>query len=355
MSEIDKVEVLMKSNTLVKSRYNLTLMECRVFMYILYSLQKSKDGKMFCTIKNEDLGKLSDNRNLGFVKGITSTLDSILDKHIYFEEYTESGQVGDWGKYNLINGYTYLKESNCFKIEVSERVFDLLISYLDTGYTPVNLNVWLSLKSISAQRLYELLRLWSGSKKSIEYTVEDIKNYMMLEDKYKEYSNFKRRIITPGIKELNETGLFNIDFKETKVGRRVNSIIFDVDDMDKRKYFDMEVKELVPKVIEDISTSASTTNKEIVKSEIHVPDESVFTRGTLRSFKMDFKDIDFKNDYMNRAFNDAVMITLDRDDVDQIKATSYKFFKGTLDNKVVEYKLEEENDIKHKSDIDMYW
>ncbi len=29
---------------------------------------------------------------------------------------------------------------------------------------------------------------------------------------------------------------------------------------------------------------------------------------------------------MNKAFNDAVMITLDRDDIDQIKANSHKFF-----------------------------
>ncbi|MGL5331185.1 MAG: replication initiation protein [Peptostreptococcaceae bacterium] len=357
MNEDNKLEVLMKSNTLVKARYNLTLMECRVFMYILYSLQKSKDGKMYCYVTNNDFARLSDNRNLGFIKGIKSVLDSILDKHIYFEEYTETGEVGDWGKYNLINGYMYLKDSQKFKIEVSEKVFDLLISYLDTGYTPVNLNVWLNLKSISAQRLYELLRLWSGSKKSIEYTVEDIKNYMMLEEKYKEYSNFKRRIITPGIKELNETGLFNIDFKETKVGRKVNSIIFDVDDMDARKYFDKEVKELVPKVINDISNSSSSNeiNQKQREVQFYVPDESVFTKGTLRSFKMDFKEVDFKNRYMDKAFNDAIMITLDRDDVEQIKATSYRFFKGTLDNKIIEYKTEEKADKTHEEEMGKYW
>ncbi|EPZ61634.1 hypothetical protein H476_3621, partial [[Clostridium] sordellii VPI 9048] len=47
---------------------------------------------------------------------------------------------------------------------------------------------------------------------------------------------------------------------------------------------------------------------------------------------------------MERAFDDAVMITLDRDDVETIKATSYKFFKTTLDNKIDEYKLEEQKD-----------
>ena len=81
----------------------------------------------------------------------------------------------------------------------------------------------------------------------------------------------------------------------------------------------------------------------------------MFTKGTLRRFKLDFKGIDFKNEYMNRAFEDAVMITLDRDDVETIKATSYKFFKGTLDNKIVEYKKEEQEDFKHKKDMEIHW
>ena len=58
---------------------------------------------------------------------------------------------------------------------------------------------------------------------------------------------------------------------------------------------------------------------------------------------------------MEKAFEDAVMITLDRDDVETIKATSYKFFKGTLDNKIIEYKLEEQDELKHKQEMDMFW
>ncbi|MEN2259776.1 hypothetical protein AAIB48_20465 (plasmid) [Paraclostridium benzoelyticum] len=70
---------------------------------------------------------------------------------------------------------------------------------------------------------------------------------------------------------------------------------------------------------------------------------------------MDFENIDFKNDYMKKAFDDAVMITLDKDDVETIKAVSYKFFKGTLDNKILEYKKEYEEDLKHKEEMDLFW
>ncbi|MGL6105110.1 hypothetical protein, partial [Romboutsia sp.] len=69
----------------------------------------------------------------------------------------------------------------------------------------------------------------------------------------------------------------------------------------------------------------------------------------------DFKHIDFRNKYMEKAFDDALMITLERDDVDDIKASSYKFFKATLDNKIVEYKLEEKEDVEHQRNIELFW
>lgn len=58
---------------------------------------------------------------------------------------------------------------------------------------------------------------------------------------------------------------------------------------------------------------------------------------------------------MEKAFDDAVMISLDRDDIETIKATSYKFFKGTLENKIEEYKKEKEEDIKHQKEMDWNW
>ena len=61
-----------------------------------------------------------------------------------------------------------------------------------------------------AQRIYELLRLWSGTKTVITYGVEELKEFFMLQDSYPQYGNFKRRVILPAIKELNDTGFFCI-------------------------------------------------------------------------------------------------------------------------------------------------
>lgn len=379
IEELESNRILMKNNMLVKARYSLSLIENRVFLSMLYKLQKKSDGVLTCSISHSEFKDIIKFKQKNTVKGILEVLEDLRKKPIYFKEEKKNKKGNLWGAYGFINGYEYDDELGIFNIEASEKIHNLLKEYLKMGYTPVNVQIWLSLNNSYAQRFYDLLRLWSGTKDTINYKLDEIKELLMLEDKYSKYNDFKRRVILPAIKELNETGYFEIDIKENKVGRKVDSIDFYIKDLDKRKYFtkDEIIKEIPGMVLEEVAITHDENdceNKEEIilndkviiepeiisdikenKLEIFIPDESIFTKGTLRRVKMDFKDIDFKNKYMEKAFEDAVMITLDKDDVETIKATSYKFFKGTLDNKIVEYKLEEKEDINHKREMDMFW
>lgn len=379
IEELESNRILMKNNMLVKARYSLSLIENRVFLSMLYKLQKKSDGVLTCSISHSEFKDIIKFKQKNTVKGVLEVLEDLRKKPIYFKEEKKNKKGNLWGAYGFINGYEYDDELGIFNIEASEKIHNLLKEYLKMGYTPVNVQIWLSLNNSYAQRFYDLLRLWSGTKDTINYKLDEIKELLMLEDKYSKYNDFKRRVILPAIKELNETGYFEIDIKENKVGRKVDSIDFYIKDLDKRKYFtkDEIIKEISGIELEEVAITYDENdceNKEEIiindkviiepeiisdtkenKIEIFIPDESIFTKGTLRRVKMDFKDIDFKNKYMEKAFEDAVMITLDKDDVETIKATSYKFFKGTLDNKIVEYKLEEKEDIDHKREMDMFW
>lgn len=351
-------KILMKNNVLVQAKYNLSLVENRVFLLLLYKLQKTPNGVLSCEITHDEFKQIikkSKDRTIGSIEEI---LSGLRRKPIYFIKEKNNGDIS-WGEYGFINGFEYDVKSKTFHIESSEKIYSLIQNYLENGYTPNNLAVLFGLGNYYAQRLYDLLRLWSGTKSVITYSIDELKMYLSLEGKYEDYNTFKRRVIIPAIKALVDIGCFEIDFKENKVGRKVDSIDFIVKDLDKRKYF---TKDIVAEVaaLEKVAISvdddvSDKTKEKVVVSEVFVPDEEVFTKGTLRSFKKDFRGIDFKNKYMEKAFDDAVMITLDRDDVDTIKATSYKFFKGTLDNKIAEYKIEEKEDIEHQRNIEMFW
>jgi len=377
--DIQNPKILMKNNVLIQAKYSLTLVENRIFLLMMYKLQKESNGVLSCEISHDEFKQIIKHAKDKTIKNISKSLSSLRKKSIFFMEEKENKKGIIWGEYGFLNGFTYDDERKIFKIEASEKIYDLLNNYLQTGYTPANLAALFSMKNYYSQRLYDLLRLWSGTKSVINYSLEDLKMYLQLDESYPEYGNFKRRVILPAIKELNETGYFEIDFKENKVGRKVDSIDFYVKDLDKRKYFTNEdviadIPSLVVKEVEVTNDNAVFDNKEertsksnyvissdnvdndkISEFEFLVPDEDIFTKGTLRSFKKDFRNIDFKNEYMERAFDDAVSITLERDDVEIIKVSSYKFFKGTLDNKILEYKSEEKEDISHKKEMDMFW
>ena len=228
-----KNKVLFKDNVLVKTKYDLKTIENKLFTMILYKLQRDKNI-LRCKMTHDEIKSIVKNKNENSIKGIGEILEKLSTKKIYIEEIKSNQKNKIWHKYNLINGFSYDEEFNTFEIEATEKIYSLVAKkFKDGGYTPINLAVFFTLKNPYAQRLYDLLRLWSYSKKNINYKISDLKEFFMLDENYSEYGNFKRRVILPAIKELNKTNFFKIDIKENKVGRKVESIDFIVDDFDK--------------------------------------------------------------------------------------------------------------------------
>ena len=324
---MDNDRILMKNNYLIKAKYDLSLIQSRVFIVMLYKLQKDNNGEMSCIIQRNELKQIINKKSLHSIKGITEVLDELMKQKIYFKEIKPNSTHSVWGKYNLINGFEYDDEFDSFKIVCSQRVYELLTNYLEIGYTPINLTIFLSLKSCYAQRMYDLLRLWSNTKREIIYSVQELKELLMVQNKYKSYTDFQRNVITPAVKNLNNTGMFEITYTSKKTGRTVTDIIFNVKDLDKRKYF--EKKENI-QLSEPVNYSNSKTINMLNK---------YLTKGTRILFDKDFEEYKYNLDdgYFVNALYDAVSITLDKDKVEIIDNFSYKYFKRTLENKLKYY------------------
>lgn len=320
-----KKNILMKNNILVKARYHLTSIQSNVLIVILYELQKDAKRGMSCTINRKDFINIISSNDKKTVNGIKQLLNELMQEVIYFKEIKENGKNAIWGKYNLISGYEYDDETDEFTVACSERVYDLLVSYLEIGYTPINVENYLVLKNSYSKRMYDLLRLWSGTKNKINYTISELKELLMLENKYNKYSDFKRKVIDSSVNELNKTNIFEIEYKENKNGRKVTNIDFFVKDLEDRTYF-----------IEDNGDNKNNIpkNPHNQSGEFFIPDATLFTKGTLILFKRDFKDFDFKEDYIEDAFYKSAAVIFEKDDVEKIYANGYEYFKQTLLEKI---------------------
>lgn len=317
----DKKNILMKNNILIKARYHLTSIQSNVLIVILYELQKDAKRGMSCTIHRKDFLNIISSNDKKTINGVKQLLNELMQETIFFKEIKENGKNAIWGKYNLISGFEYDDETEEFTIACSERVYDLLVSYLEIGYTPVNVENYLSLKNSYSKRMYDLLRLWSGTKSKINYTIDELKELLMLENKYDKYSDFKRKVIESSVRELNDTKMFEISFKENKSGRKITNIDFFVKDLDDRTYF--------------IENNGDNINSAPVKSqnpsgEFFIPDPNIFTKGTLTLFKRDFNKFDFKEEYTQDAFYEAAAAIFEKDDVEKVYVKGYAYFKQTL-------------------------
>ena len=226
----NKQEILMKNNKMIKAKYDLNLIENRAFQLILVRMQQKNEDTLIAEILRKDFEKVLKKDLYKTKKGLTEVLDKLYDAKIYFID-----EEGD-GKARFINNFKFIENDTKVRIKADAEIYKMLFHYLK-GYTPINLPIFFSFKSYYTQRLYEFLRLWTNTKKVINYSIEELRDLLMLKNKYTLYKDFKRRVISIAIQELNEKSLMQIEIKEIKTGRKVTSINFIVKDNDKRKYF----------------------------------------------------------------------------------------------------------------------
>ena len=251
---MNDLQVLFKSNALIKAKYDFTVSQNRVLQKAFYEIQKNKINVAKITL--QELKSLIKFKDYSTVEGIKSFLENLKENEIMHIK-----DNGEWLKVQVISGYKYNPTTKIFKIEIPMLLLQLIHEYTQTGFTPTNVTKYIGLGATNAQRLYELLRMWTGNKTIIEYSVDEIKEYLMLQNKYKVFNNFRVRVIESAVKELREKELLDIyNVEYVKTGRKVTSIKFYVKDLEPRTY-KFETKKDFDKPKKEVSGFANFTQR----------------------------------------------------------------------------------------------
>lgn len=358
--EADKVDVLMQSRDLVHVSYDVTTVQNRLFYYFLLKAQKQKSSNMTCEVHLNDLKKLIPRTNQATLSNIKKMINSLQSTRILFEYYKNGEKVES--DYVLIAGFDYHTETQMFTITILEIVYKRLLDY--TIYAPLNLDILTKFQSFYSQRLYELLRLWSRTDKIVikRFKVSQIRFLLGVGDKYASYKNFKQRVLSQALKEINELGNMQVKIlQEIRAGRKVDEVEFEILDFEKKRYF-KDLVEIIPppdndnpddKSNDDSDKSNDNTNNEDNSDiDFYVPNEAFFTEKTLDTLKVDFYNIDFKDKHMKKLLEASIFATLEytssKDSVTSTKIVqkNYNYFKTTLLNKIKNFK-----DGKYSDDI----
>ena len=215
----DISEVLFKSNTLIKSNINITSVEYKIFNKILYKCQieKENDSQLRAVLTIDELSSIVKNKKENTVKALTESLEKFIKIPIRFEKQKSYVIT------TLINKVVVDKDTLKFNCYLDKDLYEVLMGYKELGYSPINLKMIRQANGYYTQRFYELFRVWSGHNKEVTHTIDQLKEWLMIEEgtSYDRYFNFKTKVVEPALKEINQKLNMKVSYKENKAGRSV--------------------------------------------------------------------------------------------------------------------------------------
>ncbi|MPQ44542.1 replication initiation protein, partial [Clostridium tarantellae] len=189
-----------------------------------------------CTLSKDEIDNIFKNNNYRTDQEIKERFNALQTAIFKFTTGETNSMV------QLIGRVDY--DNNSYTVQLDAKLYKYLFYNLEVGYTPVNLATLFNLQGQYAQNLYILLRGWTGTRREIEFTVEQLRENFKVGSKYKAYKDFKKRCILQAIGEINKTGsmIIDADIKERKKGRSVYAVTFEVTDLEPRFVQTIETK-----------------------------------------------------------------------------------------------------------------
>jgi len=246
-----KDELVVKSNSLVEAKMKFTANEYKLITYLTGKIKK--DDRKFRTfeISIQELNK--------YCFGITGTKTYAYMKNQYSYALAQKNIIIKKNTGNLIyNWFTVIDTTSKGTISVcfSPELNDFLLNTKE-NFTSYRISNILNLDTFYKIRIYEILKQYEKLGKR-EISLIDLRFMVGIEkNQYDRYRDFKKRILDPSIKSINENTDINASFEEQKMGRNTKSIKFYIVSQ-KTIYTSKELIEVKEKIEHVINENVST-------------------------------------------------------------------------------------------------
>lgn len=223
-----KNELVVKDNALINASYNLEVTEQRLILLAIINARETgkgitADSKL--EIHANDYASRFDVSNDGAYKALKNAVLNLFDRQFSFREADQKGNFGTV-KSRWVSRIKYVDDSATLEITFAPDVVPL-ITRLEQHFTSYQLKQVAHLKSKYAIRLYELLIAWREMGKTPQIDRQDFRNKIGVEDnEYMAMNDFKKRVLEPAIKQINEHTDITVKVEQHKKGRLISGFSF---------------------------------------------------------------------------------------------------------------------------------
>lgn len=227
-----------KSDFFRTARYGLNIQEYRIIYYAILSGQQNKTPFEAVTLSIQDfmkLFKLKGESSYSYIRKLSKEMVGRTVEVAYKDEKGHHLMQVPW-----LSAITYHVREGTVTIKLNK---ELQPFFEGKPFTDTEYYFLIQFTSQYSERLYEILKSTAWEKKPIvDFDIDDIRKRLGLqENQYKNYKDFRIRVLEPAIKDINEFTDLEVTFKEQRGYRnKVEVLFFSV--TKKKKYVLEQVK-----------------------------------------------------------------------------------------------------------------
>ena len=224
-----KNSLVVKDNALINASYNLELTEQRLIMLAIINARESGQGitaDSKLEIHASDYAKLFNVSADASYKALREAVNNLFNRQFsYTAEYKKTGKVGIV-RSRWVSRIFYVDDLALLEITFAPDVVPL-ITRLEEHFTKYEAKQVAHLTSKYATRLYELLIAWREVGKVPQLELSEFRNRLgLVDNEYTAMSDFKKRVLEPSIKQINEHTDITVTYEQHKKGRIISGFSF---------------------------------------------------------------------------------------------------------------------------------
>jgi plasmid replication initiation protein len=229
------MKVYKADELLQKARFTLTITEQRLILYAITKIKPTDTAFTEYEFNLKDFYSVCGISGKESYTEIKKQCISLKSKAWWITVLDENGS--EWeSAVTWFNTLRTNKKSGKIRIKFHEDMMPYLLElskqYEETGnyFTSYDFKYILPMKSIYSIRIYELLKSYQKNNKSWWFKFDKLKH--ILDCVNYEWYDFKRRVLEPGINEINKFTDLSIEYSTVKDGNKIDEIIFVMNEKD---------------------------------------------------------------------------------------------------------------------------
>jgi len=245
--------IIYKDNYLIEASYKLTLIEQRLMLYCISKLNPEVPQQNLTIFVDDFINHFPDiGKNNAYVQ-IKQAIDTLGERWVKVKDPNRTKE------FRWISAKEYYIDRGSASISFTNEIMPYLFE-LKPQFTKYQLRNISAFKGVYSIRLYELLTQYKMAKKR-DLSVSDLRIALSLNNKFKLWSEFKRNVIEPSIKEINGKSDLFVSYELIKKGRSIDSVKFLIKEKSKIKQVQQAKKSVNEKVSERNETMIEVSSQ----------------------------------------------------------------------------------------------